>query len=837
MKVSINLMKRFSDAAQWKLSLPELAAKIGAQLGAVEETVDLAHKYDGVLIAKVVSCVPHNDSDHLNVCMIDDGGKAKDVQRDKNGHVQVVCGALNVREGLVVAWLPPGSAVPETFGKEPFVLGAREFRGVLSNGMLASPRELDISDAHTGILEIDTDAKPGDTFADVYGLTDDAVIDIENKMFTHRPDGFGNLGVAREIAGIQNLPFDSPDWYSVDAELPPAESALPLTVKNEIPELVPRYSVMVIDGVTIKPSPVWLQATLRTLGIRPINNVVDITNYMMALTGQPLHAFDYDKVADATIVVRKPRAGEKLPLLDGRTIEPHKDAMLICDAKKPIGLGGMMGGANSEIDQHTTRIVLESATFDMYTIRRTSMHHGIFTDAVTRFSKGQSPLQTLAVLAKAASEVKRIAGGTYGTVVDDVHLSKAMLKRGSVHTPITLTSDFINTRLGTHLAAEDMAVLLNNVEIAVETHGVQMTVTPPFWRTDIEIPEDVVEEIGRLHGYADLPQNLPQRDTRAVELPALDELKMRLRNALAQAGANELQTYSFVPARLLQQAGQEKKHAFAIRNALSPELEHYRLSLTPGLLDKVHANIKAGYKEFALFEIGKVHIKGEEFVDCDGLPREYQTIAFVFASDNDLPGAAYYYAKKYLDYLFAELGVPMHIKPIEHEPVYEIGRQVFAPFEKKRTAFVYAGEGDSVDFAGFVGEYRPLVAKNLKFPRVVAGFEIDIERLLQHSRTRHYQPLLKFPATEQDVCLKVQQNITYAELNELVQLNLPADPRLRATITPLDIYQRPDDAAHKQITFRIVLQHADRTLTTTEVNDMLDVMVQKVDAKIGAERI
>lgn len=300
-------------------------------------------------------------------------------------------------------------------------------------------------------------------------------------------------------------------------------------------------------------------------------------------------------------------------------------------------------------------------------------------------------------------------------------------------------------------------------------------------------------------------------------------------------GANELQTYSFVPSRLLQQVGQDKTHAFAIRNALSPELEHYRLSLTPNLLDKVHANIKAGYKEFGLFEMNKIHIKGDDFIDCDGLPREYQTVAFVFASDSDVPGAAYYYAKKYLDYLLDELGVARTIAPVEHPPVFEIGRQVMAPFEPKRTGYIYVGEGE---FGGFVGEYRAAVVKNLKLPRTVAGFEIDIERLLKTQHARKYQPLLKFPATEQDVCLKVKTDVSYSQLEATVRESFVADERLRVTIAPLDIYQREEEPDYKQVTFRITLQHHDRTLTTQEVNDMLDAMVSKVAAAVGgAERI
>jgi phenylalanyl-tRNA synthetase beta chain len=825
MKVSLNLMKFYSDEAQWKLPVAELSKKIGAQLGAVEETIDLAGKYDNVVIADIVAAKDHPSADKLGVYQLNVGEAEP---------VQVLAGDKTLKVGDKVAWIKPGATVPLSWGTaEPFVIGAREMRGLISNGMLGSGKELDMNDDHKGVQVLDTDAPAGTLLAEAYHLADDAIIDIENKMFTHRPDGFGHVGVAREIAGIQNLPFTSPDWYSLDVTLPEASDSLPLTVKNEIPKLVPRYVAITLDGVKVASSPLWLQATLHKLGVRPINNIVDITNYIMMLTGQPLHAFDYDKVAGHTIVVRKPHGGETLELLDGRTIEPHKDAMLICDAEKPIGLGGMMGGGNSEITESTTRIVLECATFDMFTIRRSSMQHGIFTDAVTRFSKGQSPLQNVAVAVKAIEDIQKMAGGRVGAVVDNNHV-KESVERGSVHAPVATTAAFVNSRLGANLSAADIAVLLGNVECRVEEHGDQLIVTPPFWRTDIEIPEDIVEEVGRLHSYDAVPVSLPIRETLAVELPAIDELKTRIREILARAGANELQTYTFVPAKLMRHVGQDPTKAFAIRNALSPELEHYRMSLTPSLLDKVHPNIKAGYKQFGIFEINKIHIKDDVAKDCDGLPREYQTVAFVFASDSKLPGAAFYRAKKYLSYLMEELGVPCNVAAVEQAPGFEVGRQVFAPFEPKRAGYVFVG---GEDFAGFIGEYRGAVAKSLKLPQTVAGFEIDLERVLKHARGAQYRPLLKFPATDQDVCLKVASSVTYGQLEQLVRDNLPADDRLRVTISPLDVYQREDDAEHVQITFRITLQHHDRTLTTTEVNDMLDEVVQKIDTAIGAERI
>lgn len=836
MKVSITLMQYYSDEPQWKLPVAELVAKIGNQLGAVEEVRELSPMYEGIKIVEITEVKPHPNADKLSVYQISDGHK----------HIQVVSGDRDLKPGDKVAWIAPGQTVPSTYWTEsPATLEARPLRGEMSNGMFASGKELELNDNHERVLVLDIDAPAGTLLTDIpeFGLKD-AVIDIENKMFTHRPDGFGHLGVAREIAGIQGLPFTSPDWYSLDVPTTEVKTTtLPLEVKNEIPELVPRFVAVPLADVTIAPSPLWLQSYLHRLGIRPINNVVDWTNYYMVLTGQPLHAYDYDKVKalsgdnPPTLIIRHPKKGEVLELLNGKKIEPHKNAMMVAAGEQLICMGGMMGGASTEVDASTRNIILEAATWDMYSIRRTSMQHGIFTDAVTRFSKGQSPLQNTAVVIKAADDIAKDTGAhVAGDFIDNTHVPEATLRRGSVHPPVTLTSEFVNARLGTDLFSEEMAVILNNVEFRVETHGDEITVTAPFWRTDIEIPEDLVEEIGRLHGFDNLPHDLPTRPASAVEQPAIDELKSKIRMALAAAGANELQTYSFVPAKLLQDVGQESEQAFAIRNAISPELQHYRMSLTPSLLEKVHGNIKAGYAEHALFELNKIHIKGD--VDCDGLPREYEALAFVYASNHPKPGAAYYQAKHFLEYLLNAIHVPYMFVAAEHVPQWNIGKQVFAPFEPKRSGYLLIddGNGDG-EFCGFIGEYRQSVRKKLKLPDYSAGFEIDVERLVKHLRATAYQPLLKFPSAEQDVCLKVSADVLYTDLEQAVKKSFPVDDALRVVIAPLDIYQRSDDHTRKQITFRITLQHAHRTLTTDEINSMLDTMVEKVSLEIPTERI
>jgi phenylalanyl-tRNA synthetase beta chain len=824
-----------------------LVEKIGAQLGAVEEVIDLGKKYQGVVVAKIVKCVKHPNADKLNVCTIDDGGNTPDVNRDENGLVQVVCGAPNAREGLLVVWLPPGSTVPSMADKDPFVLEARDLRGVVSNGMLASPHELALSDSHEGILEIEEDAKPGDSLANVYGL-DDYIIDIENKMFTHRPDCFGQLGVAREIAGITGQKFTSPDWYVSHQSSTSSHQSELLKVENQIPELCPRYMAVVIEGVKIGPSPMWLQSCLSRLGVRPINNIVDMTNYMMLLTGQPLHAFDFDKVAvdgKATIVVRSPHEGEQMTLLDGKTITPRKDAILIADQDKPIALGGVMGGGNSEIDEHTTRIIIECANFDMYNVRRTAMEHGIFTDAVTRFNKGQSEWQCPAVLSKAVSMTQELSPDAQ-QVGDTVDMHQPSRQNQAVN----ITSEFINQRLGLSLSTSDMSTLLTSVEFDVHTKGDNLTITAPFWRTDIEIPEDIVEEVGRLYGFDHLPLVLPQRSIQPAQKNSLLELKTQIRDVLSKAGANELLTYTFVHGNLLDKVGQDKEQAFKLSNALSPDLQYYRLSLTPSLLDKVHPNIKTRHGQFALFEFGKAHTKGQQDTTEPDVPKEVNALSLVVTAHEkaatSFAGAAYYEARKYLDYILESFGATgsIRLESLQDADLYNNPWliQMTAPFEPGRSAILRDVSGVFPDTKGLiwgvVGEYRPSVAATLKLPAFTAGFELD-PLLLISSSAMSYRPLSRFPRVEQDMSLKVAADTAYGTLGQIVQQavqNLkPADTT--ADISLVDIFQKADDTSHKQTTLRLHIVSYERTLKAEEVNNLLDQVAAKAHESIGAERI
>lgn len=857
MKVSLNLMQWYSGVDLKSLPTDELVKLATERLGGIEGVTDLGKHYEGIVVARVVSCEKHPNADKLSLCKVDDGGVVKDVARDEDGYVQVVCGAPNVREGLLVAWIPPRAIVPASYGeKELFVLEARDLRGQISNGMLASLAELGLGDDHDGILEIAdlkssreqvssskdvasdmSHVKPGTPFKELYDL-DDTILEIENKMFTHRPDGFGHLGVAREIAGIQHKSFTSPSWYaSMENGKWKMENGgdYSLTIDNQIPELCPRYMAVVLEDVKIAPSPIWLQSYLKRVGIRPINNVVDITNYMMLLTAQPLHAFDFDKVASngkAEIIVRKPLVGERMTLLDSKEIEPHKDAVLICNPDGPIALGGVMGGGNSEVDENTTKVVLECATFDMYNIRKTSMIHGIFTDAVTRFNKGQPSAQLAPVIVKAISMFEELAGAKQVGDIVDSNNQKSIIKNQDNF--IEIDTKFINNRLGSKFSDEEIVRLLKNVEIEAHVASGPIEVRPPFWRTDLEIKEDIVEEIGRLYGFNQLPMQLPLRSISPVTPEPLRALKSEIRHSLARAGANEVLSYSFVHGNLLKKAGQDPARAFAIRNALSPDLQYYRLSLLPSLLDKVHPNIKAGVDEFVLFEIGKSHAKYPD--DEPGkLPDEYNQLEMVYTSLKSKKGAAYYKMLKYVDSLLSDLGIEYRLEKPD-DPSFKI--QAEMPFDLSRSARIFYKDAEKGGLIGLVGELEESVVKAFKLPDYTAAamFLLDGPSFDKENRSSNtYAPLSRYESSKQDITLKVSEDVAFSDLETLLETELSKSDYIW-DLTPLSVFRKPGEDT-KNISFRIELSSHERTLVTEEVTKLVESLSWQAHQILGAEQV
>lgn len=836
MKVNLRIVETLTGFAL--PSIDELVARVNARLGGVEAVINLGEKYKDARVVRVVSCEKHPDADKLNVCLIDDGGVVQDVARNEQGLVQVVCGAPNARTDMWAVWLPPKATVPATYGDtEPFVLDARKLRGILSQGMLAAGDELDINSDHNGIIELTShdlpqgiSLLPGASFAELFGL-DGYTLEIENKMFTHRPDCFGQIGVAREIAGIFDKQFTSPDWYTVAQQFTDGDGSLQLMVANEATGIAPRFMAVAIDGVANGPSPLWLQCQLVAMGGKPINYVVDVTNYVMLMTAQPIHAYDYDKVRGNTLTVRLAHENETLTLLNGKTITLTKDDMVIADAERAIGLAGIMGGSETEVSADTTRIILECANFDMYAVRKMAMRHGVFTDALARFNKGQSPLQTAPVLYKL---MEMIGGRQASAVCDEKVFADAYdeyFKGCYVPANITLSSQFINERLGGNISTEKICQLLAQVEIA--SHGLEeelghICLTVPFWRTDLTIAEDIVEEVGRLYGFDRLPRQLPYRSAHPAPKNMRREAKQRVRESLRQVGANEVLTYSFVHEQVLTKAKQNPADAFKLSNALSPDLQYYRLTVLPSLLDKVHMNIKAGHDTFALFEMGKGHCKVH--ATDDSLPGESNFIDIVYTAKKPQAGAPFYRVRRIVAQLAADLGFEAAFEPIADELTVPVS----APFDQARSALVMTADGRVL---GIVGELQPAVIKQFKLPAYTAAATLDMAEIeaMHAQRQPRYQPLSRFPSITQDVSLIVAGNATYRNvyhaLNEAVRQAADA----YSTLTSVSIYQA-DGADEKTITLRIRFTNHDRTLTTDEVNRWVAAAVaqtcQVVEARV-----
>lgn len=818
MKVSLSVVKKLIDFELPEIN--ELVSRVNSQLGGVEEVIDLHAKYKDAKIVRVVECSKHPNADKLSVCKID---------VSQGELVQVVCGAPNARADMWAIWLPPKSIVPSTFGTDDeFKLDARELRGVMSYGMLAAGDELGLNDDHTGIIEVtETDLpegaklEAGASFGQVFGL-DDYVIDIENKMFTHRPDLFGQLGVAREIAGIFHNKFESPEWYRLDQDFSGGDG-LEIEASNDVPEKSARAMFVAIKNVEVGPSPLWLQCELVAMGAKPINNIVDATNYSMLMTAQPVHAYDYDKLRGQKIGVRMAKKGEQVRLLNDKVYELDEDDIVIADGEGAVGLAGIMGGFDSEVTEDTKNIVLEVANFDMYTLRRSSMRHGLFTDALTRFNKGQSPLQTAPVLKYLIDMI----GGEQASRVFDV--GKDIGYQRQVET----SSEFINVRLGLDLPVSDMKRLIENTEIEVEADNQNLKLKSPFWRTDLELPEDIVEEVGRLYGFDKLPRELPSRSTSPVDKNSLREAKQKIRSSLDSAGANEVLTYSFVNEKVIKNANQDADQAFRLGNALSPDLQYYRLSVLPSLLDKVHMNIKAGHDEFILFEIGKGHNKKYHIDDDRGLPRELQFVDGVYASKKPRPGAAYFRIKKLVEKLAKDHGFSLKFKPVTDDLDYP----AVAPFDLKRSAMVETVEGE---FIGMIGELKLSVIKSFKLPNYSAAMTLDLLGLQKaiDKPSQTYVPLSRYPSISQDISLKTTSDISYSQVYEVVEsLVQNQTGKTDISIEPISIYQSEGDRLQKTITLRLKFTSHEKTLKDRDASQFMERVASEIDKKFGAKRI
>jgi len=832
MKISFNKIKKY--LGETKVKPEELVKKIKLHLSDVESFEDYGKKYQDLIIGEIKEKEEHPNADKLGVYKVKIGeGKT----------VQVVAGDKELKVGDKVVYLPPKSKVPYNAYPERFdgIIQKTKIRGVQSDGMLASEKELGFSADHERVMTVQEDCKAGQDVATTLELNDH-IIEIENKTLTIRPDTFGMIGIAREVSGFLDMPFKSPDWFLNPTKIKPKnikKEHLPLKIVNKLRRLCPRYMAISMSNVKVQESPLWLKIFLSSIDIKPINNVVDITNYLMVITGQPLHAFDYDKVIakdshyknKAVITIRTAKEGEKITTIDQKTRELNEKTVVICDSQNPIAIGGIMGGLETEIDENTKNIIIESANFNLYNIRKSSMSLGLVTDAVTRFSKGQDPNLCEPVLYKAVEMVKDLCNGKVASNIKDEHIELPKPHK------LTFSLNYFQMHTGLNLSRPEIVKILSNVEIKeIKTNQKDLiTLEIPTYRQDIKIPEDIHEEIARIYGYTKIKLVLPKREITSTPSNSLLDFEKKLRLSLKGLGANEFLTYNFVGEKLYKNCDIDIKNNYRLTNALSPELEYMRSTLIPSLLEKINPNINNYYNEFGIFEINKTHNK-IDFSKQKKLPLEKKVLSMALTKDTD---DIYYHIKHYMETLLKDL----KSKDVDYELIYSAKTEklpnhikiILPMFDVNRAALISYTINKKKFYLGVIGELNLDVKSKLKLIQPVGVFEINVEKLKTISNYRVQRiNFSKYPKITQDLCFILNKEVPYIALEKQIAKTLEKRD-LNYIVKPVDIYQEKGAEEKKQITINITLQHKNKTLKDKDIKSIRDIIQKEVKKELDGE--
>ena len=787
MNAPVSWIKEYTDLNG--VSVKELCDALTMSGSKVERWTCEADEIKNVVTGKVLEMHRHPDSDHLWVCSVDCGG-------DKP--LQIVTGAQNVSVGDVVPCALDGAELP---GGHTIKTG--KLRGELSEGMMCSLGELGLT-VHDfpeciedGIAILDQSLEPGKDVCEVLGLDDTS---IEFEITSNRPDCMCVSGLGREAAATFRKPFRFPE-----PQVRKATGSIDgmLSVRNETPENCLRYTAAIVKNVRVKPSPMWMRQRLRLCGVRPINNIVDITNYVMLEYNQPMHAFDYRNVKDNEIIIRQAREGEHIVTLDDidRALTP--DMMVIADSEKPIAVAGIMGGEYSGTYDDTNTVIFESACFNAVNVRYTEKGLGMKTESSTRFEKGLDPENTLKALTRALELVEELdAGDVVGGFVDI---------KGNVpeRRTLKLDPDQINSFLGTEIPAEEMISMLRSLEFEVSD---DMTVTPPSFRADILLMNDIAEEIARLYGYNNIPSTV-MTGVATAQLTERQHFERDLARRLVSAGLYEVKTYSFMGTRTLdllnEPADSELRKAVVISNPFGDDTALMRTTILPAMLEVVARNVNARVPSGSFFEIGvSFHAHDDE----NELPDELRDL--VIASYNSL---GFYGVKGVIEDICrnANTAVP-EFTALTDSTMYHPGR-----------AATVTVDGTVI---GTMGELLPSVASNFDIRERVTVAVISVEKLYEiRGGVRKFTPLPKFPAMTRDLAVVCDGSVPSGDLEREIRI---ACGDILESVTVFDVYTGDKvEAGKKSIAYSLVFRHSDRTMTDDEADKAISESLRRLERK------
>lgn len=806
MKLSL---KWLSDYVAPGIAPSELAHRLTMAGLEIEGQSSGGEGLGGVVVAQVKESTQHPNADKLSVTKIDAG---------TGELLQVVCGAKNYKVGDKVPLATVGSKLPN--GME---IKKAALRGVESSGMLCSSRELGLNEEHAGLMILDVALPLGTPIASALGL-DDVVFEVN--VTPNRPDALSHLGIAREVSAILGVPLKFPDAKLSEGGGAANDVA---KVRIEAPERCSRYAARVIEGVKVGPSPQWMQERLKSCGIRAINNLVDVTNYVLLEYGHPLHAFDLDKVAGAEIVVRLAKPGEKLRTLDGKDRALDADDLVIADRDCAQAIAGVMGGGESEVTEGTTRVILESAWFNPSSVRRSSRRHGLHTEASHRFERGTDIDAVPNALDRAAALIAELAGGQVLKGAIDVYAKK--------HEPrwVTLRPSQVGELLGTMVPAEETKKILGALGFGVAGGEVPGKFVVPTWRVDVDREEDLIEEVARIRGYDKVPSVLPRGPSDLAMEPLANEVEERVRTALGGAGLMEVVSYSFVTpkelwwltVRELSELGQPVE-SIALKNPLSAEQSVMRTTMYAGLTQALSHNLRHQAEGVRLYEWGRTYVPNPQGgAEHRPVARETLRVAGVLAGLRlgrhwTAPDARvdFYDAKGAVEAVLRSLGIESAT----------FAAVEFAPYHPRASARV-VGHGGAV--MGTMGELHPRAAKELDLPVGVYMFELEVEQLKRAAVLKpKAAPLTKFPAVLRDLAVVVDAAMSAEALRKVI---LEAGGKLVEDARVFDVYTgKPIPEGKKNVAFALHYRAEDRTLTDVEVNEAHTRIVSQVNARLGA---
>ncbi|MFZ7107396.1 MAG: phenylalanine--tRNA ligase subunit beta [Bacteroidota bacterium] len=807
MKISYNWLKSYLNIDLPADTVARHLTFCGLEVEGVETVESVKGGLRGLVVGEVKTCVRHPNADKLSLTTVDVGGETP---------LSIVCGAPNVAAGQKVIVATVGTTVYPLSG-EPFEIKKSKIRGEVSEGMICAEDEIGMGASHAGILVLPADTPVGKSVREYFGVTDDVVFEIG--LTPNRVDAASHIGVARDLAAV--LRTEHPG-LELAVELPSHDgfpqvaAAGPIRVDVRDAAACPRYSGLTIEGVTVTESPDWLKTRLKAIGVGPINNVVDVTNFVLHECGQPLHAFDADTIRGGTIVVRRANAGEKFVTLDGVERTLSADNLMICDTEKPLCMAGVFGGLHSGISEKTTNVFLESAYFAPGSVRKTAKEHGLKTDSSFRFERGADPNQTLWALKRAAQLICEVAGGSIRSAVTDTYPQPIAPAR------VELRFDYLNRFAGAAIPEHDVRRILADLGFAVESNEGGLRLEVPTNKVDVTRPVDVVEEVLRIYGYNRIP--LPAK--LSVSLPSIvgfdaDSLQAAISAFLASNGFFELFTNSLTKEQYAERPSVKAEEAVRLLNPLSGDLGMLRLDMLPTGLEAIAWNRNRKQADVRFYEFGKSYHK------LDGQYTERRHLALYLCGRKHEPAwnapeeaAGFFYLKAMVEQLLQRCGIDKtkwKEQPTDH------------PELAQGLAWT-AGEKTLVRF----GMVKRSVAKQFDIQAEVAYADIDWDLLLQRAKKKPVKSteLSKFPPVRRDLSMVLDRTVSYAQLEALA---FKTEKKLLRSLNLFDVYEGDKiEAGKKSYAISFLLQDDTQTLTDQQIDKVMERLMSSFEGELGA---